>query len=244
MRRSTVRSEPTGNPLKPYAESNRQICYVVVQKLHRCRRLLQCLRASRPTGDHAGGLALPVRSARIMKKPRNHGDPRACQDEGHLSPSLQTLKEHRQFKRSSWNHLRSTRLLVVLSSPLIYACVLPFLLLDGAVTLYQLVCFPIYGIPRVRRKDFLVFDRGRLAYLNTIEKVGCVYCSYANGLLALISEVAARTERYFCPIRHARPVLHEHSQYGKFLPYGDARAYRAESDAISRANDDPGSRRS
>jgi hypothetical protein len=34
----------------------------------------------------------------------------------------------------------------------------------------------------------------RLAYLNTIEKVGCIYCSYANGLLGLITEIAARTE--------------------------------------------------
>ena len=69
---------------------------------------------------------------------------------------------------------------------------------------FQLVCFPIYGIPTVRRKDYLVFDRGRLAYLNTIEKVGCIYCSYVNGLLAMITEIAARTEQYFCPIKHAR----------------------------------------
>ena len=72
-------------------------------------------------------------------------------------------------------------MLVILSSPLIYACVLPFLLLDASVAIYQFVCFPIYGIPKVRRKDYLVFDRGRLAYLNTIEKIGCIYCSYANG---------------------------------------------------------------
>lgn len=70
----------------------------------------------------------------------------------------------------------------------------PFLLLDAFVAIYQLICFPIYGIPKVRRKDYLVFDRGRLAYLNTIEKVGCIYCSYANGLLALITEIAARSQ--------------------------------------------------
>src|ERR1035441_101694 len=68
-----------------------------------------------------------------------------------------------------------------------------YLLLDASVALYQFVCFPIYGIPKVPRKDYLVFDRGVLAYLNTIEKVGCIYCSYANGLLALITEIAART---------------------------------------------------
>ena len=163
-------------------------------------------------------------------------------DEGPLSPSLEVLNEHRRHKRSSWKHLRSTRWLVILSSPLIYACVLPFLMLDASVELYQLVCFPIYGIPRVRRKDYLVFDRGRLAYLNTIEKIGCIYCSYANGLLAMIGEIAARTEQHFCPIKHARRLAQTHSRYGKFLPYGDARAYREQSDAVAQAYSDLGAR--
>jgi hypothetical protein len=169
-----------------------------------------------------------------MKK-ESQGKPRP---EEPLFPSLATLIEHRRLKRSSWNHLRTTELLVILSSPLIYACVLPFLMLDASVALYQLVCFPIYGIPKVRRKDYLVFDRGRLAYLNTIEKIGCIYCSYANGLLAMITEIAARTEQHFCPIKHARRLAQTHSRYGKFLPYGDAKAYRDKSDIVARAYDD------
>src|ERR1035441_2509579 len=176
-----------------------------------------------------------------MKKQRTNparGDGKPCHDQGPLSPSLETLSEHRRLKTSSWKHLRNTRRLVILSSPLIYACVLPFLLLDLSVAIYQLVCFPIYGIPRVRRKDYLIFDRGRLAYLNTIEKVGCIYCSYANGLLAFVTEIAARTEQYFCPIKHAHAVAKTHSRYAKFLPYGDAKAYRRQSDAVARAYDD------
>jgi hypothetical protein len=158
--------------------------------------------------------------------------------EGPLFPSLATLIEHRRLKISSWKHIRTTPLLVVLSSPLIYACVIPFLMLDATVELYQLVCFPIYGIPRVRRKDYLVFDRGRLAYLNTIEKIGCIYCSYANGLLAMIGEIAARTEQHFCPIKHAHRLAQTHSRYGHFLPYGDAQAYREKSDAVAQAYSD------
>ena len=170
-----------------------------------------------------------------MKKPRA-GKP--CHDQGLLSPSLETRNEHRRHRRSSWKHLRTTRLLVILSSPLIYVCVLPFLLLDASVAIFQLVCFPIYGIPKVRRKDHLVFDRGRLAYLNTIEKVGCIYCSYANGLLALITEIAARSQQYFRPIKQAHRLLQTHSRYGRFLPYGDARAYREQSDAVAQAYND------
>jgi hypothetical protein len=147
--------------------------------------------------------------------------------------SLEDLIEHRLHKISSWKHLRNTRLLVILSSPLIYACVLPFLLVDASVALYQFVCFPIYGIPKVPRRDYLVFDRGVLAYLNTIEKVGCIYCSYANGLLGLITEIAARTEQHFCPIKHAHRLATTPSRYAKYLPYGDARAYRERSETVA-----------
>ena len=128
--------------------------------------------------------------------------------------------------------------MVVLTVPLIFLCVFPFLLLDLSVALYQTICFPIYGIPKVRRRDYLIFDRGRLAYLNAIEKVGCVYCSYANGLLAYIAEIAARTEQRFCPIKHALPVERPHSRYPHFVAYGDARGYRARSQGNAGAYED------
>ena len=165
-----------------------------------------------------------------------------CLSSGHdrepISFSLETLKQHRLLKTSLWRYILGARFLVILSVPLIYACVLPFALLDFFVTIYQAVCFPIYRIPKVRRRDHLVFDRGRLAYLNSIEKVGCVYCSYANGLLAYVAEIAARTEQHFCPIKHAHPISYAHSRYRHFLPYGDARAYRTESESIARSYDD------
>lgn len=42
--------------------------------------------------------------------------------------------------------------------------------MDLFVTVYQYICFPLYGIPRVRRKDYFVYDRAYLGYLNIIEK--------------------------------------------------------------------------
>ncbi len=30
---------------------------------------------------------------------------------------------------------------------------------------FQGICFPVYGIPKVRRADYLIFDRGRLQYV-------------------------------------------------------------------------------
>ena len=71
-------------------------------------------------------------------------------------------------------------------------------------------------------------DRHRLAYLNGIEKLNCAYCSYANGVVSYVREVAARTEQYWCPIRHARRIPAPHSRYQLFFDYGDAERYRAE----------------
>jgi hypothetical protein len=186
-------------------------------------------------------LALFVPIQWAMKKQRAQPAPdnsKPCINPEAVYASGETRSDHRRLKRSSWKHIRSTRLLVILSSPLIYGCAVPFLMLDAAVMLYQLVCFPIYGIPRVKRSDYLVFDRGRLAYLNTIEKVGCIYCSYANGLLSMITEIAARTEQHFCPIKHSHALVQTHSRYAKFLQYGDARAYRAKSDAVAHSFSD------
>src|ERR1019366_9484217 len=126
-----------------------------------------------------------------------------------LSPEdvqAQRSSPDRAFRTGLWSHIRGAKLLVILSVPLMYALIVPFAFLDLAVSIYQSVCFPIYGIAKVRRGDYLIFDRGRLAYLNGIEKVGCVYCSYGNGLLAYVAEIAARTEARFCPIQHAQPL--------------------------------------
>jgi len=59
--------------------------------------------------------------------------------------------------------------------------------------------------------------------------------SIATGLLAYVREVAARTEQYWCPIKHARAAPAPHGHYQQFLDYGDARGYRRELPAIRRA---------
>lgn len=46
----------------------------------------------------------------------------------------------------------------------------------------------------------MIFDRGHLAYLKAIEKLNCMYCSYANGVIAA------------------------HDHYAAFFDYGDAEA--------------------
>jgi hypothetical protein len=137
------------------------------------------------------------------------------------------LRLHRQIKVGLLRYIREANPLVVLTAPVIYAMIVPILLLDISVMAYQAICFPAYGLPRVRRRDYLVFDRHHLAYLNILEKINCAYCSYANGAIAFMREVASRTEIYWCPIKHARRVLGPHPHYHGFADFGDAEAYRA-----------------
>ncbi|MBI3480461.1 MAG: hypothetical protein HY016_08930 [Nitrosomonadales bacterium] len=109
--------------------------------------------------------------------------------------------------------------------PVIYGMALPLMLFDLCINFYQLICFPVYRIARVKRADYIVYDHHLLAYLNIIEKAHCLYCSYAVGLLAFAGEIVARTEQYFCPIKHARKVLTAHARYDNFLRYGDEKDF-------------------
>ncbi len=136
------------------------------------------------------------------------------------------LQYHRTLKETLPRFLVQAELRNVLSAPFIYALLIPLLLLDLSITLYQQVCFRLYRIPRVPRGDFIVVDRASLAYLNLIEKLNCLYCGYANGVFAYAREIGARTEQYWCPIKHARRTRDPHSRYMEFIDYGDVRSYR------------------
>ncbi len=136
------------------------------------------------------------------------------------------IELQRRQRIGLWRYLRESRLTVLLTAPIIYSGWLVFVLLDLFVSLYQAACFPAYGIPKVRRSDYLSFDRTDLPYLNAIEKFNCLYCSYGNGVLAYAREIAARTEQYWCPIKHARRVRDAHERYPAFFEHGDAEAFR------------------
>lgn len=138
----------------------------------------------------------------------------------------QSIKEaHRKLKIGVIQWLFGVRPINIITAPIIYGMIIPFILIDLAISFYQISCFPIYKIAKVRRADYIVFDRQHLAYLNIFEKFHCFYCAYANGLVAYIREILARTELYFCPIKHARKVLAPHRHYYQFISYGDATAY-------------------
>ncbi len=136
------------------------------------------------------------------------------------------LRRHRELRTRLWTYVAKAGILVIVTAPVIYALIVPFIFLDLAVTVFQAVCFPVYGIPKVRRRDYFIFDRRHLGYLNTLEKINCAYCSYGNGLIAYVREIAGRTEQYWCPIKHARRVVGAHPHYVSFEDYGDAEGFR------------------
>lgn len=136
------------------------------------------------------------------------------------------VARHKKNVENIFKYLLHTPPKHLLTAPVIYSLVIPGLLLDLFVTTYQWVCFPVYKIKKVKRSDYIIIDRHYLRYLNLIEKLNCVYCGYMNGLFGYVTEVAAQTEQYWCPIKHANQSRTIHSKYKNFVDYGDAERYR------------------
>ena len=145
------------------------------------------------------------------------------QIEGKRVTFERAIKEaHLKVKMGVFHWFLTVRPQNYLTMPIIYSMIFPLALFDLFITLYQATCFPVYRIAKVSRANYIVLDHQHLVYLNIIEKAHCMYCSYAVGLLAYAQEITARTEQYFCPIKHAQKILSAHSRYKDFLSYGDA----------------------
>ena len=136
-----------------------------------------------------------------------------------------TGRRHPALKDQSIQGISKYKILQILTAPFIYLCFIPTILLDFVVTLYQNICFPLYGIPQVKRKDYVIIDRYKLKYLNFSKKFNCVYCGYFTGVISYAQEIAGKTEQYWCPIKHATKLKNSHNHYSNFMDYDDAKAY-------------------
>lgn len=115
----------------------------------------------------------------------------------------------------------------IVSIPFIYIMVVPLVMLDVALELYHHICFPLYGLPRKRRKEYIRLDRERLPFLKWYEKLNCAYCSYANGLLHYATAIAGETERYWCPLKHeSKDGFREPAHHEGFAEFADEKRYR------------------
>ncbi|MCF6343750.1 MAG: hypothetical protein L3J15_03590 [Devosiaceae bacterium] len=150
----------------------------------------------------------------------------ALMEEKFLAFGEEIKNIHQKAKVGAVRYLFNANLLFILSAPIIYSLIIAFVLLDIMVSFYQAICFPIYKIEKVKRKNYMTFDRHKLSYLNMIEKMNCLYCSYGNGVIAYAREVAAQTEKYWCPIKHSLRIHGVHKYYRSFEDYGDGDEYQ------------------
>ncbi|MBY4893634.1 hypothetical protein KUL25_12760 [Rhodobacteraceae bacterium N5(2021)] len=156
-------------------------------------------------------------------------------EQGRVVFERDILNQHKAVKQKLGSYLANARPMVVLTAPVIYAMIIPFVVLDLFLTVYQAICFPVYRIEKVRRGDYITYDRRHLSYLNGLEKLNCLYCAYGNGLLAYAVEIAGRTERRWCPIKHAKRMAGVHRHYPDFVDYGDAEGYQQQKKIIREA---------
>src|SRR3989344_5758605 len=104
-----------------------------------------------------------------------------------------------EYRIHFWKKLLSN----LISLPIILAPFPVLILLDILAEFYHHTCFPLYGIPRVKRSEYIqIVDRTKLSYLYWYEKIGCMYCGYVNGLFLYLKEISGRTEKYWCGIMH------------------------------------------
>lgn len=150
----------------------------------------------------------------------------------------ETAEQHKQMTLPLFAYLMQGSILNKIVAPVTYALIVPAVFLDISLWLYQTICLTVYGIPKVRRKDHIIFDRHYLKYLNFLERLNCDYCSYFNGVASYMMEIAARTEQYWCPIKNASEKGHRHSRYHVFFDYGDAESYKTKLKELRKKYDD------
>lgn len=123
--------------------------------------------------------------------------------------------------------LRSARLRHALAFPFIAVMIVPLVIFDFFLEIYHRACFPLYRLPLVKRENYIKYDRHKLQYLSVLEKVFCAYCSYANGFAGYAQAIAAKTEAYWCAIKHKKYAdFIEPGHHRDFAEYGDEEGYK------------------
>ncbi len=124
-------------------------------------------------------------------------------------------------------HLPQRHFQHILTMPFIYFMIIPSVFLDISLEIYHRICFPLYGLKYIKRKEYIRVDRHKLKYLNIRDRIHCMYCGYVNGLMHYAMTIAGRTEWYWCGIRHKKgKKFHAPIHQDDFLPYNNEKAYK------------------
>lgn len=148
-------------------------------------------------------------------------------EQGKVRFSQKAKQAHKKVKDSVFKNIKTYKNFKhIISAPFIYGMIIPFVVMDIGLFIYQNLCFRLYNIPLVKRSEYIVFDRQHLKYLNFLDKFNCLYCSYGNWVLSYGVEIAGRTEKYWCPIKHAKKTKTLHDWQKHFADYGDAEWFK------------------
>ena len=122
-----------------------------------------------------------------------------------------------EYKRYPERELSS-----ILSIPFIWGMFIFFIVFDIALEIYHQISFRIFQLPRVDRRKYIKIDRHKLNYLSFPDKMRCVYCGYANGVLAYAVKITGDTEEYWCAIQHESDDSFIEPPHQKdFVEFGD-----------------------
>lgn len=131
----------------------------------------------------------------------------------------------KQRNINAWNFIKNADTCAIIAGLILYLGIFVFVLFDAFVTFYQHTCFRAYKIPTVKRGVFFTFEKTKLRGLNFIQKWNYMYGSYAKGVMAYVKIIYAETERFWCPIKHAKKTLGYHDLYDEFAEYGKAEEF-------------------
>jgi hypothetical protein len=122
------------------------------------------------------------------------------------------------------------RLKFIIVTILMCVPLFPLLVFDLLAEIYHHFAFPVYGLPKVKRSEYvLVMDRNKLQYLTWYQKLGCMYCGYVNGVLLYLKEISGRTEKFWCGIMHENKPgfkVQEHQINQDFAKFNDDKDFK------------------
>jgi hypothetical protein len=109
-----------------------------------------------------------------------------------------------------------SRFRIEIGAVLLYLLLPAVVFIDLSAILCNNTIFRIVGIPRTKRKDYIrPFSRFKLPEVSMWYKLGCVYCSYANGVAYYVQVTTMKIEFLYCPWKQKNKTKISHHRFFK-----------------------------
>lgn len=88
-----------------------------------------------------------------------------------------------------------------------------FVFIDIGLCIMNYILFRFVNITVLKRSDYIKpFSRWKLPHKSFKYRLGCVYCSYANGLMYFGKDLVMSLEFLYCPWKQKQKTKIEHHQ--------------------------------